>query len=207
MAMIEDFRLLERNGFKLLPYRLAAGEDEAAGIAKKIGYPVALKVVSEDIVHKTEFGGVKIRIRDEAALRLAYREIMDGAKGHRVDGVLVQKMARKGIELIIGGKKDPQFGHMVILGLGGVYVEIFRDVTARICPVNEQDVEEMIGELKTHPLLEGARGAKPVDRRALKAMVLGVCRFMMKEDIKELDLNPVIFDEKGGDIVDARFTR
>jgi acyl-CoA synthetase (NDP forming) len=207
MAMLEDFRLLEKNGFRLLPYKLAASEDEAVAIAKKIGYPVALKVVSEEISHKTEVGGVKIKIRDDGGVRFAYREIMDGAKGHKVDGVLVQKMARKGVELIIGGRKDPQFGHMVVLGLGGVYVEIFRDITARICPVVEQDVEEMIMELKTHPLLEGVRGAKPIDRAALKRMVLGICKFMAKEDIKELDLNPVIFDEKGGDIVDARFVK
>ncbi len=207
MAMLEDFRLLEKNGFRLLPYKLATDEDGAVAAAVKIGYPVALKVVSEEISHKTEVNGVKIRIRDEAGLRLAYKEIMDGAKGHKVDGILVQKMARKGIELIIGGRKDPQFGHMVVLGLGGVYVEIFRDITARICPVVEQDVEEMILELKTHPLLEGARGAKPIDRAALKRMVLGICKFMAKEDIKELDLNPVIFDENGGDIVDVRFTR
>lgn len=207
MAMIEDFRLLEKNGFRLLPYKLVTDEGSAAAAAKVMEYPVALKVVSEDISHKSDIGGVKIRIRDEAALRLAFREIMENVKGHKVDGILVQKMARKGIELIIGGKKDAQFGHMVVLGLGGVYVEIFRDVTARICPVTDDDVKEMVEELKSHPLLVGARGEKPIDMKALRKMVLGVCTFIMKEDIKELDLNPVIFDEKGGDVVDVRFTR
>jgi acyl-CoA synthetase (NDP forming) len=207
MAMLDDFRLLERYGFKLLPYKLAASEDEAAAAAKRIGYPVALKIVSEEISHKSDIGGVKVKIRDEAALRLAYKEIMDNVKGHKVDGILVQKMARKGIELIIGGKKDPQFGHMIVLGLGGIYVEIFRDVTARICPVTDDDVKEMVEELKSHPLLEGARGAKPIDMKALRGMVLGVCKFIMEEDIKEIDLNPVVFDENGGDIVDVRFTR
>ena len=207
MAMLDDFRLLEKNGFRLLPYKLAASEDEAAQAAKKIGYPIAMKVVSDEISHKSDIGGVKVKIRDEAALRLAYREIMDNVKGHNVDGILVQKMARKGIELIIGGKKDPQFGHMIVLGLGGIYVEIFRDVTARICPVTDDDVKEMVEELKSHPLLEGARGTKPIDMKALRGMVLGACKFIMKEDIKELDLNPVIFDENGGDIVDVRFTR
>jgi len=207
MAMIEDFRLLEKNGFKLLPYKLVTDEGSAAAAAKVMEYPVALKVVSEEISHKSDIGGVKIRIRDEAALKLAFREIMENVKGHKVDGILVQKMARKGIELIIGGKKDPQFGHMVVLGLGGVYVEIFRDVTARICPVTDDDVKEMVEELKSHPLLVGARGEKPIDMKALRNMVLGVCKFIMKEDIKEFDLNPVIFDEKGGDVVDVRFTR
>jgi len=207
MALLDDFKTLERNGFKLMPYGLARSEDEAVAAAKKMGYPVALKVVSEQISHKSDIGGVKIRLRDETSLRLAYKEILDNTRKFKIDGVLVQKMARRGIELIIGGKKDPQFGHMVVLGLGGIYVEIFRDVTARICPVTEKDVEEMIGELKSHPLIEGARGQKAIDIKALKATVLNVCRFIRKEDIKELDLNPVIFDEKGGDIIDARFTR
>jgi len=207
MALLKDFELMEKNGFTLLPFALTRSEEEAAAAAKKIGYPVALKVVSEAISHKSDIGGVKIKIKDEASLRLAYREIRENTKTHDIDGVLVQKMARKGIELIIGGKKDPQFGHMIVLGLGGIYVEIFRDVTARICPVTDEDVKEMIEELRSHPLLEGARGAKPIDMKALRHLVLGVCRFIMKEDIKELDLNPVIFDDKGGDIVDVRFSR
>jgi acyl-CoA synthetase (NDP forming) len=207
MTMLEDFKLLESYGFRLLPYKLTASEDKAADAAKKIGYPVALKIVSDEISHKSDIGGVKVRIKDEAALRLAYREIMDNVKGHKIDGILVQKMARKGIELIIGGKKDPQFGHMIVLGLGGIYVEIFRDVTARICPITDDDVKEMVEELKSHPLLEGARGAKPIDMKALRSMVLSACRFIQKEDLRELDLNPVVFDEKGGDIVDVRFAR
>jgi len=207
MTILDDFKVMERNGFRLLPYKLAKSEDEAAAIAKKLGYPVALKVVSEAISHKSDIGGVKIRLRKEESLRVAYRDIMESVRGKNIEGVLVQKMARRGMELIIGGKKDPQFGHMVVLGLGGIYVEIFRDVSARICPVSEEDVEEMIGELKSHPLIEGARGGKPIDKAALKKMVLAACRFIRKEDLKELDLNPVIFDDKGGDIVDARFVR
>ncbi|NYZ77630.1 acetate--CoA ligase family protein [Candidatus Micrarchaeota archaeon] len=207
MTMIDDFRLLERNGFGLLPYVLAKNENEAAAAAKRMGYPVALKIVAPEISHKTDIGGVKIGLRDEAVMRHAYKEIMANAAGRKVDGMLVQKMARKGVELIIGGKKDPQFGHMIILGLGGVYVEIFRDVTARICPVKKEDVDEMVNELKAHPLLTGARGEKPINRSALERLVIATCRFMEKEDIKEIDLNPVIFDSEGCDIVDARLVR
>lgn len=207
MTLIDDFRMLEKNGFKLLPYKLTNGEDETVAAAKGIGYPVAIKIVSPDIEHKTDVGGVKIRIRNEEMLRLAYKEVMQNAKGKKIDGVLVQKMARSGIELIIGGKKDPQFGHMIILGAGGIYVEIFRDISARICPVGREDVEEMINELKSHPLLEGARGRKPINRTSLQDLVLKACAFMSKEDIKEMDLNPVVFDENGCDIVDARFIR
>jgi acyl-CoA synthetase (NDP forming) len=207
MGMLEQFKVLERYGFKLLPYGVAKGIGEAEKIAKKIGYPVAMKVLSPEIEHKTDFGGVKTGIRNIEALRVAYADILHGAKGKRVNGIVVQKMARKGIELIIGGKRDPSFGHMVVLGLGGIYVEIFRDVTARICPIERREVEDMIGELKAHPLIEGARGEKPISKKALADVVLKVCRMISKEDLKELDLNPVIFDHRGCDIVDVRFMR
>ena len=186
---------------------MARSEDDAAAISSKIGYPVAIKIVSPDIEHKTDVGGVKIGIRNETVLRHHYKEVVENAKGRKIDGVLVQKMARKGVELIIGGKKDPQFGHMVVLGLGGIYVEIFKDISARICPLTTQDVQEMISELKAHPILEGARGAKPISKKAIIDLVMNTCRFIEKEDVKEMDLNPVICDEKGCDIVDVRFTR
>jgi acyl-CoA synthetase (NDP forming) len=207
MTLVEDFALLEKHGFTLLPYRLAKSEKEALDAAKKIGYPVALKIVSPEIEHKTDVGGVKVNVRNDESLALAYRDVVQSAAGKKVDGVLVQKMARKGVELIIGGKKDPQFGHMMVLGLGGIYVEIFRDVSARICPLISSDVEEMVSELKSHPLLEGARGKKPINKKALEQLILKACGFMQKEDIKEMDLNPVVFDDKGCDIVDARFSR
>jgi acyl-CoA synthetase (NDP forming) len=207
MTILDDFRVLKRYGFRLLPYELARNEKEAVKAAKKIGYPLALKVVSKQISHKSDIGGVKVGIGNEKELVFAWKGIMNKVKRKRIDGVLIQKMARQGVELIIGGKKDPQFGHMVILGLGGIYVEIFKDATARICPVTEADVEEMIHELKAHPLLEGARGRKPINKPALKKMVISACKFLRKENLAELDLNPVIFDSKGGDIVDARFIR
>ncbi|MFH0885225.1 MAG: acetate--CoA ligase family protein [Candidatus Micrarchaeota archaeon] len=207
MTLIDDFVLLDKHGFKLLPYKLANDEGEAVKAAKAIGYPIALKIVSPEIEHKTDVGGVKINIKNEEALRFTFRDIVQSAKGKKVEGVLVQRMARKGVELIIGGKKDPQFGHMVVLGLGGIYVEIFRDISARICPLTAADVDEMVSELKVHPLLEGARGKKPINKKALEKLVLRVCAFMYEEDLKEMDLNPVVFDEKGCDIVDARFSR
>jgi len=207
MTLINDFALLEKSGFRLIPYKLAKTEDDAVKAAKKIGYPVAMKIVSPQIEHKTDVGGVKVDIKNDEVLRHQFREIVQNAKGKRIDGVLVQKMARKGVELIIGGKKDPQFGHMVVLGLGGIYVEIFRDISARICPLTKKDVDEMVSELKVHPLLEGARGKKPINRKALEALVIRVCSFMDKMDIKEMDLNPVVFDERGCDIVDVRFSR
>ena len=204
---LEEFRLLEKHGFKLLPYGLVKKESEALILAKKIGYPVAMKLISPEATHKTDVGGVKVGIKNETGLVLAYSEILENAKMHKIkkiDGVLIQKMARKGLELIIGGKKDPQFGHMIILGFGGIYVEIFRDVTARLCPISKEDVVEMVAELKSHPLIEGARGNKGINMQALEQMMLRTCKFMKKEDISELDLNPVVFDEKGCDLIDVR---
>ncbi|MEM4329606.1 MAG: acetate--CoA ligase family protein [Candidatus Bilamarchaeaceae archaeon] len=205
MTMIDDFKLLEKNKFKLLPYGLAKSEEEAIAIAKKIGYPVALKIISPEIVHKTDVGGVRLNIKNEEVLRLTYKELTEAAKNKKLEGILIQKMARKGLELIIGGVYDEQFGHMIILGFGGVYVEVFKDITARICPINKYDVIEMVRELKSHPIIMGTRGKRAINIQGLEELMIKVCRFMQKENVAEMDLNPVIFDEKGYDIVDVRF--
>ncbi|MDO8554556.1 MAG: acetate--CoA ligase family protein [Candidatus Micrarchaeota archaeon] len=207
---LEEFKLLEKYGFKLLPYGLAKSEAEAIAFAKKIGYPIVMKLISSQATHKTDIGGVKVGIKNEITLKLAYNEILENAKAHKIkeiDGILVQKMARKGLELIIGGKKDPQFGHMIILGFGGIYVEVFRDVTARLCPITRVDIREMVTELKSHPLIEGARGNKGINMTALEQMMLRTCKFMEKENVLELDLNPVVFDDSGCDLIDVRFTK
>ena len=204
---IPEFSLLEKYGIGLIPYATAKTEGGAAKAAKRLGYPVALKVVSPQIVHKTDFGAVKIGIKDERRLRHAYEDIMENVRRRKVKGVLVQKMARKGVELIIGGKLDPQFGHMIVLGMGGVYVEVFRDVSARLCPIEKEDVHEMVMELRSHPLLTGVRGMKPISIAKLETLMARVCRMMVKENLKELDLNPVVFDAKGYDIVDVRFSK
>lgn len=204
MGMLEDFELLKKYKFRLLPYGWAKTKLEAHLIAKYIGYPVALKIISEQITHKTDIGGVKIGIKNDQALSLAYDEIMENARGYNINGILVQKMARKGIEIIIGGKKDPQFGHMIILGMGGIYVEIFRDISARLCPINENDIEEMVEELKSHPIIKGVRGQKGININGLKELMLSTCALLQKQNLKELDLNPVIFDKNGYDIIDVR---
>ncbi len=207
MTIIDDFKFLEKHGFALLPYALAKSEAEVVEMGKKIGYPLVLKVVSPEITHKTDVGGVIIGIKNRKALRAAYNEIMENTRGKKVDGILVQKKARKGIELIIGGKKDAQFGHLVVLGLGGIYVEVFRDISARICPIRREDVKVMVMELKSHPILMGMRGKKAIHMKSLEELLLKVCRFMQKEDITEIDLNPVIFNENGCDVLDVRFKR
>ena len=205
--MLEEFKLLEKHGFRLLPHKFVKTLNEAVAAAEKIGYPIVLKIVSPEVSHKTDVGGVKIGIKNHVGLKLAYKEIMESTKGKKSRQVLVQKMARKGVELIIGGKKDPQFGHMIVLGLGGIYVEVFSDITGRICPIKEEDVEEMVKELKTNPLITGARGKKPINLNELKKLLVKTCKFLDKEDLKELDLNPVVFDSKGYDIIDVRFVK
>lgn len=207
MTMIDDFKFLEKHKFELLPYKLAKSSEGAVEAAKQIGYPVVLKVVSPEISHKTDYGGVIVGIKNTRALVAGYDEIMANVKGKKVDGILVQKKARTGIELIIGGKKDAQFGHMIVIGLGGIYVEVFRDISARICPITEKDVKEMVLELKSHPILMGMRGKKAIHMGSLEKLLLKVCRFMQKSEIEEIDLNPVVFNEKGYDIVDIRFRR
>ncbi len=209
MTVIDDYKLLEKHGFELIPYGLAVGLQDALKIAKRIGYPIAMKIISPQATHKTDVGGVRIGIKNEEMLKLVHREFEEIAKLNKlqVDGILVQKMARRGIELIVGAKRDEQFGQLIILGLGGIYVEIFRDISARLCPINEQDVDEMIEELQSHPIITGTRGKKAINIKELKRLMLNVCRFVAKEDITEMDLNPVIFDENGGDIIDVRFTK
>jgi len=209
MPALAEFKLLEEYGFKLLPYGLAKTENEALEIAERIGYPIAMKIISPQASHKTDVGGVKINIKNSLNVKLTFKEFQEIALASNMvlDGILIQKMARKGLELIIGGKKDEQFGHVIVLGLGGVYVEIFRDITARLCPINKNDVKEMVDELKSHPLIYGARGKKGISMKYLEEILIKTCKFLQSEDIKELDLNPVIFDEKGCDIVDVRFTK
>lgn len=209
MSIVDDYRLLEKYGFKLMPYGMAADLGSALKIAKKMGYPVAMKIISPQATHKTDIGGVRINIKNDEMLRLVYAEFLGIVKANqlRLSGILIQRMARRGLELIIGAKKDPQFGHMIILGLGGIYVEIFRDISARLCPIAESDVDEMIEELKSHPVITGTRGKKAIDILGLKKLMLKVCKFAIRENIAELDLNPVVFDENGGDIIDVRFNR
>jgi len=168
-------------------------------------YPVALKVVSDEILHKTDKGCVKLNIKDEQTLRKTYPEILLNAGQAKIDGILVQKMAKPGIELIIGGRKDEQFGPVILFGLGGIFVEIFKDFSLRLCPIDRSDALEMISEMKAYPLLTGARGRKPVDLEAIAGLLQKVSKLLWEnKNIQELDLNPVIAYEKGCCAVDVR---
>jgi acetate---CoA ligase (ADP-forming) len=196
--------VLEGMGIATTGYLVAGSEDEAAVMAHAVGYPVALKIVSPDVVHKSDSGGVRLNLTHPDQVRAAFREIVGAYRFQHVVGVSVQKMASPGVEAIIGVTCDPSFGPVLMFGLGGVFVEVLKDVTFRILPVNERDVDEMIREIKGYPLLKGYRG-KSVDLAALKSLLLRISALVTAfPEIRELDLNPVFLYEAGHVVVDAR---
>ena len=196
-------------GIPVTRAELARTEAETVRHAQKIGYPVVLKIVSPDIVHKSDVGGVIVNLKDDKDVRNAYRQILANVKKHvpkaRVTGILVQEMAPTATEVIVGSIKDPQFGPALMFGLGGVFVEVLKDVTFRIAPINEDEAREMITEVKAYPLLKGYRNLPPADVDAIVKILLNTSRLVTEhEEIKELDLNPIMVYKKGAKTVDAR---
>jgi acetyltransferase len=188
---------------------LAQTEKEAVEIAKKIGSNVVLKIVSPDILHKSDAGGVRINLRTEKEIRAAFGEIMENVQNFNrradVRGVLVSPLAVKGVEIIIGTKYDDQFGPVIMYGLGGIMVEILKDVSFRVLPITPTDARKMIEETKSYPILNGARGNPLLDQKSIRKLLL-LCSDIIEAypDIEEMDLNPVIVYESGLAIVDAR---
>jgi len=173
--------------------------------AKKFHFPVVLKIISKQAVHKTEIGGIKIA-KDYLELRNSYTELMRLSRDKRIklDGILVQEHA-KGVEVIIGIKKDATFGHVIMFGIGGTMVELLKDVSFRLCPITEQDAESMIGELKFSKLLYGFRGSKPVNFKLLKSILVKASRIpARRKRIEELDINPLMISGSVAKVVDAR---
>jgi acyl-CoA synthetase (NDP forming) len=184
----------------------------AASACGKLHPPLALKIVSPDILHKSDAGGVAVKLNNPAEVEAAIRAMMKqpAIANARVDGFLLEEMAPAGQEIVIGGVRDPQFGPMVMVGLGGIFVEVLADVAFRICPITRLDAEEMLDELKGAALLKGARGRKPVSRAAIVEALLkvggeGGLLVTHGEDIAEADINPLIVSETGAVAVDARF--
>ena len=174
--------------------------------------PLAVKVMSPDILHKSDAGGVKVGLNSAAEVEDAVRAMMrhPAIESARIDGFLLEEMAPAGVEVVVGGLRDPQFGPLVMAGLGGVFVEVLADVAFRICPITRLDAEEMLDELKGVALLRGARGRKPVARDAIVDVLLkvggeGGLLMTHGEDIAEADINPLIVSEHGAVAVDARF--
>lgn len=209
LTEIESKEWLKEAGIPVVEAKLARTKKEAVTLSKKMGFPVVLKIVSPDIIHKSDSGGVKLDLKNATQVGNAYSEILSGVRKHypmaKILGVSVQKMARPGIEIIIGMTKDAQFGPVLMFGLGGILVEVLKDVSFRIVPLVKRDAREMIREIKGYPLLEGYRGQEPADVEFLEDLLLKVSDFVEKNpEIKELDLNPIFAYKNGAVAVDAR---
>jgi acyl-CoA synthetase (NDP forming) len=207
---IEAKALLAAAGIPVTAAELARTAAEAAPIAERIGFPVALKIVSPDIAHKSDVGGVMLGLASSREVVAGFDAIMHSARSAqpaaRLDGVAVQPMARAGgVEVIVGVSVDAQFGHVIMCGLGGVFVEVLQDVSFRLIPLQRRDARHMLSELRGRRLLEGVRGRPPVDVQALEDLFLDVSRLIeQRPDIRELDLNPVLAYPDGVLAVDAR---
>jgi len=202
MEYVDAVALIKKYDIDFTEGSVVRSVDEALKAAE---YPVALKIMSDEISHKSDKGCVKLNVKDEDSLKKAYSEIMSNAGSAKVEGVLVQRMAKPGLELIVGGRRDEQFGPVVLFGLGGIFVEVFKDFSLRVCPIDRNDALEMISEMKAYPLLTGARGTKPVDIEAIADLLQKASKLLYEnKHINEMDLNPVIAYEKGYCAVDLR---
>ena len=209
LSEVESKLLLGQAGIPVVETELAESKVEAIQIAKRIGMPVVLKIVSNDVSHKSDIGGVKVDLKNVRQVGIAYDSIMLSTKSAlpdaNIQGVSVQKMAQRGVEIIIGATKDPQFGHVIMFGLGGVLVELLRDVSIRLVPLGERDAKSMIREIKSFPLLQGYREYPSCDLDSLELALMNLSRFLEERPvIKELDLNPIISYPNGILAVDAR---
>ena len=209
LTEIEAKQVLEEAGVPVSPARLATTKEDAAKMADALGYPIVLKIVSPQITHKSDVGGVALNLGSAAEVSAAFERIVASAKQHvpdaTIEGVAVQRMEKQGIEVIIGMTKDPQFGPVLMFGLGGVMVEILKDVAFRVVPINERDARQMINEIKGKPLLDGYRGSEPADIGKLQELLMKVSSFVEQHpEVAELDLNPVFAYKDGAKAVDAR---
>lgn len=198
----EGQEILRAYGFPLPKSQLAKNEKEAVKIAKKIGCPVVLKIASPQIIHKSDAGGVKVNLKNDKEIRTAFKEIIKNAKKYNkkaeIKGVLVVEMVKGGKEMIIGSKLEPGFGPVLMLGMGGIYVEVLKDVTFKLAPVTDLEVEDMIASIKTKKLLEGVRAEKASDLKKLGECISRLSQLVTDfKEIKELDMNPVLVMEKG----------
>jgi acyl-CoA synthetase (NDP forming) len=209
LTEIEAKQVISTIGVGTTRTLLARSQKEAAALSDEIGFPVVLKIASPDITHKTDAGGVKVGLKNKAEVRRACAEIVVAARekfpGAKIDGVTVQNVARPGIEIIIGTFKDPQFGPVIMFGLGGIFVEVLKDVAFRIVPILKRDASEMIKEIKGYALLNGYRGHEPANIPVLEDILLKVSDFVDKTPaIKEIDLNPIFAYKDSAVAVDAR---
>ncbi|VVS95440.1 acetate--CoA ligase family protein [Desulfoluna spongiiphila] len=205
----EAKEVLRSHGAPAMREHLAKTADDAVRLAEEIGGAVVLKIVSPDILHKSDAGGVRLNLENEDQIRNAFHRIIDNAREYKSDavikGCLVASMKKKGVEVIIGTKIDRQFGPVVMFGIGGILVEVVRDVSFRVLPLSRTAASRMIDEIKSAPILNGFRGSPALDKQALSQLLLTVSEVIESyPDIEEMDLNPVIVHDQGIDIADAR---
>lgn len=205
-------QLLAAYGIAVPKSVVVSGADEAAAAMQGLRTPVVVKVMSPDILHKSDAGGVKVHLKSAAEAADAIRAMaaQPQIKAAKVEGYLIEEMASPGQEIVVGGLRDPEFGPLVMVGLGGIFVEVLADVSFRICPITRVDALEMLAELKGAAVLKGARGRKPASLDAIVDVLLkvgGDNGLLMRhaDDIKEADVNPLIVSESGAVAVDARF--
>jgi len=199
----EALALAEHYGIPVAKYGIALSEEDVEKVIKSVGFPAVAKVVSPDISHKSDVGGVILGIQDAESALKAYRQIMENVRRNvpsaRVAGVLYQKMAEPGyVEVIVGATRDPTFGPVIMFGIGGIFVEVLKDVSFRVAPLEPEDAEEMIKEIKTYKILEGYRGMPPRDIEAVKDMLIKVSKLMLEvSEVQDIDLNPIMLYERG----------
>ncbi len=205
----EAYAILAAYDIPVLDYRLATSSEEAVTMAVEVGFPAVMKIVSPDVIHKSDAGGVKLNISDGAAAAGSYDDIIQAVGGAVpkavIEGVLITPMISGGVEVIMGMLRDPQFGPAVMFGLGGIFVEILKDVVFEIAPVERAAAERMIKSIKGYPLLAGARGSQPCHLESLIDIVTGLSRLALElPEIKEIDLNPVLATPERSFCLDAR---
>lgn len=209
LSEAEAKELLAEAGVPVTETRVATSGDEAAALADAFGYPVVLKIVSPDIAHKSDVGGVELGVEDAGAVREGYEAMLarvkEVAPAASIAGISVQRQAEPGTEVIIGSTTDPQFGPVMMFGLGGVFVEVLKDVAFRIVPLAERDARQMVREIKGFAILEGVRGQPAADTDAIERIIMQVSEFIADHpEVEELDLNPVLAYADGAIAVDAR---
>jgi acyl-CoA synthetase (NDP forming) len=201
--------ICSKYGIPVTKFKVAKNIEEATKFAEETGYPVVLKIVSPDVIHKFDVGGVILNLKSTEEVRDAYNKILMNVKKYKPDakivGILVQEMAPPSTEVIVGATKDPQFGPALMFGFGGIFVEVLKDVAFRIAPITRSEAQGMITEVKAYPILRGYRGQPPADINAIIEILLNTSKLVMDHpEIKELDLNPIMVYEKGAKTVDAR---
>lgn len=205
----EAKELCSQYGIPVPRSRLVKSLDEAVKATQEIGFPVVVKIVSEDIPHKSDAGCVVVGVSDAEGLKAAYKRVVDNAlkfnPSASIRGVLVEEVVPKGVEVAVGGLRDPEFGPAVMFGLGGIFIEVMKDVSFRVAPVSEEEAKEMMMEIRGFKILQGYRGSEAVDLEALVKIIVSASKMIVEnEEISQLDLNPIIASRQGAKAVDAR---